>query len=98
MDLLGVQVQGREDSFGALLAREAGTSEEKLRAALKTSSESLGPITLFSPREEDRSAVLKPGKGRGRLDLQVTWDPVFMAQKNLRTLLVYPSRSRPLPE
>jgi hypothetical protein len=89
VDLLGVQVQGRDDSFGALLAREAGVTEEKLRATLKTFSESLGPITLFLPREEDRSAVLKPGKGRGRLDLQVSWDPVFMEQKNLRTLLVY---------
>ena len=85
-DLLDAQVEGRGDRFGALLARQAGITEDKLRAALAAFPV---PITLFFPREKDRDAVVGPGQGRGRLDLQVTWDGFWISQKNLRTLLAY---------
>jgi hypothetical protein len=89
-DLLGVQVQGQRDRFGALLAKQAGITEGELRAALAGFPR---PITLFFPREADRQAVLT-GKSRGRVDLQVTWDSFWIPQGSLRTLLAYDHTGR----
>jgi len=85
-DLLGVQVEGRRDRFGALLAKKAGMTEGALRSALAGFPR---PITLFFPRQEDRQAVLATGQGRGPAELQVTWDGFWIPEKNLKTLLAY---------
>jgi hypothetical protein len=86
LELLDAQAEGRRDGFGALLAREAGITEEKLRARLAAFPV---PITLFFPREEDRRAVLAPERAQRQLTLQVSWDGFWIPQKNLRTLLAY---------
>ena len=86
IDLLDVEVRGQRERFGALLARAAETTEAELRAQLAAMP---APITLFFPREEDRRAVLERGTGRGRVELQVTWDGFWIPQQKLRTLLAY---------
>lgn len=86
LDLFDVEVRGQRERFGALLARAAETTEAELLAELAAMP---APITLFFPREEDRRAVLEHGSGRGRVELQVTWDVFWSPQQKLRTLLAY---------
>lgn len=87
LDLLEAELPGGT-LFVSLLAKAAGSSEKELREELAAFPT---PITLFFPREEDREATLAAGSRSGTPSLEVTWDPFWVPQKSLGTLLTYDS-------